>query len=195
MPKTPLSFLPLLPLFLASSLPAQFSVALSANLPIQTTLATPSTAQPAGPLTSPGTVGVTLPVAGTTLASQIQWTPPTATALTCALSQQFTTGSLGGSFLPASFVCDTTMTITGPAGSWGTIVVVAHSSGSMGWPIVDVQSDGSNDAILGPFYGSVGPGALRREWSQPVQLGAARGGHGRDEVVEMFRKVGLQVMS
>ncbi|MEZ6036174.1 MAG: hypothetical protein R3F29_01750 [Planctomycetota bacterium] len=159
----------LLPLLLACGLPAQFSATLTANQPIEATLTTTSS-HPAGPLTTSGTVSST--ISPYNIVATALWQPPTPTNLSCTLRETLDTGSLPGSWWPATFQIDATLEITGPTGAWGTIVVTADRYGTQ-WPTVDVGNDGTNDTSPAGFYGGVGPGAQRYEWSIPVQLGAA----------------------
>lgn len=148
-------------LVLASAACGQaFSASLEANLPLTVTLFGVSS-QPAGTLGSDGEISRTL--AGIT--ARLQWTVPTANDLSCSTTRFLD----GNSFLPTQFQADVTMWVSGPAGRWGTIEIETTQYQG-GWPTVDIFDDGSNDAVLGNYYGSIGSSTLTRRWSIPVQL-------------------------
>lgn len=153
---------------LACGLSAQnFTAQLMANLPMQVSF-NGIQSHPAGPLGSNGDITNTFSI-GTTLSASLTWSVPTASDLSCTTTTTLDTGSLTGSWWPATFQSDTTLSISGPTGRWGSVEIEMTSTNNP-LPTVDVGDDGSIETTIGPFYGSVGSGSQTRRWSVPVQL-------------------------
>lgn len=153
---------------LVSSLSAQnFTAQLTANQPMQLSFSGIQS-HPAGALSSSGSISNSIAL-GTTLTATLAWAVPTANNLSCTITTTLDTGSLGGSWWPATFTSDTTLSISGPAGRWGSVEIeVAYTDSPR--PNVDVGDDGSIETTFGPIYGSISSGILNRRWSVPVQL-------------------------
>lgn len=176
---------PLVILSLCATIAAQqFNGSLVANLPIQARLgliqqslpttpgpATPTNTRPAGPLTANGSVSDSssfAPITATTT-----WTVPTATTLGCRIQSSFPSTAFGPTFpYQGFFDTDLTLTINGPVGQWGEVVV------SFGCyyderATVDIGADGSiecssNSGGIPSFHGN-----MFREWRIPVQMTGA----------------------
>ncbi|MCU0862807.1 MAG: hypothetical protein MUC36_03355 [Planctomycetes bacterium] len=164
----------------------QFTARLDANLPVQARLgiyqqpplptmpgpATAANTRPAGPITANGSVADSASTATGTVTATTSWTVPTATALGCTINSSFPTpifGTLG--FFPyyGFFDTDVTLTIDGPAGRWGN-VVVSFGVYRNERATVDIGFDGSIECDSTSGGTLSFHGGLSREWRVPVQL-------------------------